>query len=164
MGACDCIITKVTAFIHPKRTFYSLPVVKLILPVLQAGPGTIAEAMIRGLPIILNDFIAGQVITLFSSLNYSEAFQISCYIFFLNHQEAGNVPYVVKNGCGKFSKSPTEIASIVAQWFGPKSDELVAMSNNALKLAKSDAVFKIVNDLHELVTQRRLLRQYSCAT
>ncbi|CAN6482256.1 unnamed protein product [Victoria cruziana] len=36
MGACDCIITK-------------------------AGPGTIAEAMIRGLPIILNDYIAGQV-------------------------------------------------------------------------------------------------------
>ncbi|KAJ6847708.1 monogalactosyldiacylglycerol synthase, chloroplastic [Iris pallida] len=35
MGACDCIITK-------------------------AGPGTIAEAMIRGVPIILNDFIAGQ--------------------------------------------------------------------------------------------------------
>lgn len=29
--------------------------------VLQAGPGTIAEAMIRGLPIILNDYIAGQV-------------------------------------------------------------------------------------------------------
>lgn len=28
---------------------------------LQAGPGTIAEAMIRDLPIILNDFIAGQV-------------------------------------------------------------------------------------------------------
>ncbi|KAK1290358.1 hypothetical protein QJS10_CPB18g00339 [Acorus calamus] len=37
MGACDCIITK-------------------------AGPGTIAEAMIRGLPIILNGFIAGQVL------------------------------------------------------------------------------------------------------
>ncbi|PIA46005.1 hypothetical protein AQUCO_01600340v1 [Aquilegia coerulea] len=37
MGACDCIITK-------------------------AGPGTIAEAMIQGLPIILNDYIAGQVI------------------------------------------------------------------------------------------------------
>ncbi|XP_008645757.1 probable monogalactosyldiacylglycerol synthase 2, chloroplastic-like isoform X1 [Zea mays] len=36
MAACDCIITK-------------------------AGPGTIAEALIRGLPIILNDFIPGQV-------------------------------------------------------------------------------------------------------
>jgi hypothetical protein len=30
----------------------------------QAGPGTIAEAMIRGMPIILNDYIAGQVFSL----------------------------------------------------------------------------------------------------
>ncbi|OMO90651.1 Drug/metabolite transporter [Corchorus olitorius] len=103
MGACDCIITK-------------------------AGPGTIAEAMIRGLPIILNGYIAGQ--------------------------EAGNVPYVVENGFGKFSKLPKEIANIVADWFGPKADELKAMSQNALKLAKADAVFKIVHDLHELVRQR----------
>ncbi|OIV96452.1 hypothetical protein TanjilG_07844 [Lupinus angustifolius] len=111
MGACDCIITK-------------------------AGPGTIAEAMIRGLPIILNGYIAGQ--------------------------EAGNVPYVVENGCGKFSKSPKEIAKIVSDWFGPKADELKAMSQNALKLARPDAVFKIVQDLHELVRQRSLHPEYSC--
>jgi len=35
---------------------------------LQAGPGTIAESMIRGLPIILNGFIAGQVNFLFLPL------------------------------------------------------------------------------------------------
>ncbi|XP_015884255.3 monogalactosyldiacylglycerol synthase, chloroplastic isoform X2 [Ziziphus jujuba] len=113
MGACDCIITK-------------------------AGPGTIAEAMIRGLPIILNGYIAGQ--------------------------EVGNVPYVVENGCGKFSKSPKEIASIVAQWFGPKAYELKAMSQNASKLARPDSVFKIVHDLHELVRQRSFVPQYSCTT
>nr|CAD1825031.1 unnamed protein product [Ananas comosus var. bracteatus] len=114
MGACDCIITK-------------------------AGPGTIAEALIRGLPIILNGYIAGQ--------------------------EAGNVPFVVENGCGKFSKSPKEIAKIVADWFGPRMDELKAMSQNALKMARPDAVFKIVHDLHELVRERSLLvPQYSCAT
>ncbi|CAI0438575.1 unnamed protein product [Linum tenue] len=104
----------------------------------QAGPGTIAEAMIRGLPIILNDYIAGQ--------------------------EVGNVPYVVENGCGKFSKSPKEIASIVGQWFGPKKEELTAMSQNALKLARPDAVFKIVNDMHELVRQRSYVPQFNCAT
>lgn len=37
---------------------------------LQAGPGTIAEAMIRGLPIILNDYIAGQVIFLLNSSKF----------------------------------------------------------------------------------------------
>ncbi|KAL2525414.1 Monogalactosyldiacylglycerol synthase 1 [Abeliophyllum distichum] len=112
MGACDCIITK-------------------------AGPGTIAEAMIQGLPIILNGYIAGQ--------------------------ESGNVPYVVENGCGKFSKSPKEIAKIVFQWFGPKQDELIAMSHNALRLARPDAVFKIVHDLHELVKEKNILTQY-CTT
>ncbi|CAA3032373.1 probable monogalactosyldiacylglycerol synthase, chloroplastic [Olea europaea subsp. europaea] len=112
MGACDCIITK-------------------------AGPGTIAEAMIRGLPIILNGYIAGQ--------------------------EAGNVSYVVENGCGKFSRSPQEIANIVSQWFGPKQDKLIAMSQNALRLARPDAVFKIVHDLHELVRQKTVLLQY-CTT
>nr|GMD44355.1 probable monogalactosyldiacylglycerol synthase, chloroplastic [Ipomoea batatas] len=109
MGACDCIITK-------------------------AGPGTIAEAMTRGLPIILNGYIAGQ--------------------------EAGNVPYVVENGFGKFSKSPKEIADIVGCWFGPRQDELKAMSQNALRLARPDAVFKIVQDLDELVRQRSFVTQY----
>jgi 1,2-diacylglycerol 3-beta-galactosyltransferase len=79
-------------------------------------------------------------------------------------QEAGNVPYVVENGCGKFSKSPEQIAKIVADWFGPRSDELRVMSQNALKLARPDAVFKIVHDLHELVRQKCFVPQYACAT
>ncbi|KAL0739298.1 hypothetical protein Bca4012_015508 [Brassica carinata] len=112
MGACDCIITK-------------------------AGPGTIAEAMIRGLPIILNGYIAGQ--------------------------EVGNVPYVVENGCGEFSKSPIEISKIVAEWFEPRSRQLEIMSQNALRLARPEAVFKIVQDMHELVRQRNRLPQVSCS-
>ncbi|KAI3929825.1 hypothetical protein MKX01_025993 [Papaver californicum] len=103
MGACDCIITK-------------------------AGPGTIAEALIRGLPIILNDFIPGQ--------------------------EKGNVPYVVENGAGVFSRSPKQTASLVAAWFSTKSEELKRMSENALKLAQPEAVFNIVKDINDLARQR----------
>ncbi|XP_042377588.1 probable monogalactosyldiacylglycerol synthase 3, chloroplastic [Zingiber officinale] len=103
MGACDCIITK-------------------------AGPGTIAEALIRALPIILNDFIPGQ--------------------------EVGNVPYVVDNGAGVFSDNPEETASIVARWFGPGKKELKKFSHNALKLAQPDAVFNIVRDIHKLAKQK----------
>ncbi|WOK91614.1 hypothetical protein Cni_G00305 [Canna indica] len=114
MGACDCIITK-------------------------AGPGTIAEALIRGLPIILNDFIPGQ--------------------------EVGNVPYVVENGAGVFSKSSKKTAKLVASWFGPESDVLKKMSQNALKLAQPNAVFDIVKDIHELVQQQGPLSQIShCLT
>lgn len=103
MGACDCIITK-------------------------AGPGTIAEALIRGLPIILNDYIPGQ--------------------------EKGNVPYVVDNGAGVFTRSSKETARIVAEWFSTKTDELKRMSDNSLKLAQPEAVFDIVKDIHELACQR----------
>ncbi|WOG91308.1 hypothetical protein DCAR_0310556 [Daucus carota subsp. sativus] len=104
MDACDCIITK-------------------------AGPGTIAEALIRGLPIILNDFIPGQ--------------------------EKGNVPYVVDNGAGVFTQNANETGRIVAEWFSTKTDELQRMSQNALKLAKPNAVFDIVKDINDLVRQRR---------
>ncbi|XVE98419.1 hypothetical protein REPUB_Repub03eG0104900 [Reevesia pubescens] len=103
MGACDCIITK-------------------------AGPGTIAEALIRGLPIVLNDYIPGQ--------------------------EKGNVPYVVDNGAGVFTRSPKETARIVAEWFSTKTDDLKRMSENALRLAQPEAVFDIVKDIHELACQR----------
>ncbi|KAL0358368.1 UNVERIFIED_CONTAM: Monogalactosyldiacylglycerol synthase 2, chloroplastic [Sesamum angustifolium] len=110
MGACDCIITK-------------------------AGPGTIAEALIRGLPIILNDYIPGQ--------------------------EKGNVPYVVDNGAGLFTRSPNETARIVAEWFSTKKDELKRLSENALKLAQPEAVFDIVKDIHELACQRGPLANIS---
>ena len=79
-------------------------------------------------------------------------------------QEVGNVPYVVENGCGKFSKSPKEIAKIVGGWFGPKAEELAAMSQNALKLARPDAVFKIVHDMHQLLRQRTFVTHYSSVT
>ncbi|KAF8092199.1 hypothetical protein N665_0422s0028 [Sinapis alba] len=103
MGACDCIITK-------------------------AGPGTIAESLIRSLPIILNDYIPGQ--------------------------EKGNVPYVVENGAGVFTRSPKETARIVGEWFSTKTDELDQTSDNAGKLAQPEAVFDIVKDIDELSEQR----------
>jgi 1,2-diacylglycerol 3-beta-galactosyltransferase len=83
---------------------------------------------------------------------------------FLLGQEAGNVPYVVENGCGKFMKSPNKIAKVVSDWFGAKSEELHAMSQNCLKLARPDAVFKIVHDLHELAREKSCAVEFSHAT
>ena len=77
MAACDCIVTK-------------------------AGPGTIAEALISGLPIVLSGFIPGQ--------------------------EEGNVPYVVDNGVGEYNADPDAIAAIVARWFGPEREKLRTMA------------------------------------
>jgi hypothetical protein len=51
-------------------------------------------------------------------------------------QETGNVPFVVENGVGQYSEKPAEIAAIVAEWFGEKKGELIAMKERALKLAR----------------------------
>lgn len=64
------------------------------------------------------------------------------------------MPYVVNNGAGVFSKSPKEAARLIARWFGPDSEELKRMSENALKLAQPNAVFDIVRDINEVVQQR----------
>ncbi len=100
MGASDCIVTK-------------------------AGPGTIAEALIRGLPILLSGYIPGQ--------------------------EQGNVPFVVDNAVGVYAKHPTEIAGHVARWFGPDRADLQTMANNAHALANPQSTYKIVADLAEMI-------------
>jgi hypothetical protein len=46
------------------------------------------------------------------------------------------VPFVVENGVGQYSEKPAEIAAIVAEWFGEKKGELIAMKERALKLAR----------------------------
>jgi UDP-N-acetylglucosamine:LPS N-acetylglucosamine transferase len=61
------------------------------IPVTKAGPGTIAEASICGLPCILSSFLPGQ--------------------------EEGYVPYVMDNGFGCYRGSPEGIADTVEEWF-----------------------------------------------
>ncbi|MEZ4706136.1 MAG: glycosyltransferase [Caldilineaceae bacterium] len=100
MHACDLIVTK-------------------------AGPGTISEALIAGLPIILFDFIPGQ--------------------------ETGNVAYVEQNGAGIFAKSPLEVARTVAKWTRPGSANLDVLRANATRLARPRASLLIAEDLCHLV-------------
>ncbi|RIK34426.1 MAG: hypothetical protein DCC57_24330 [Chloroflexi bacterium] len=102
MAACNCIITK-------------------------AGPGTIAEALIRGLPILLSGYIPGQ--------------------------EEGNVPYVVDNRVGVYSEDPRAIAQRVAYWFGAGKDELAAMAANARRLGNPHSTEQIVAELAGLVQE-----------
>ena len=105
MSACDCIITK-------------------------AGPGTIAEALICGLPIMLNGFIP-------------------C-------QEAGNVSYVLENGVGAYDENPDKMASIVAGWFALDGEVLEEMSRKAKLLGRPEATFNIVRDLAGMACSERV--------
>ena len=98
MAASDCVISK-------------------------AGPGTIAEALICGLPILVSGFIPGQ--------------------------EAGNVSYVVENGVGAYNDSPDGIAATVSDWAG--GNQLPQMSARARQLARPRAAYDIVDEIAELL-------------
>ncbi|MEZ4663070.1 MAG: glycosyltransferase [Caldilineaceae bacterium] len=102
MHACDLIVTK-------------------------AGPGTISEALIAGLPMILFDFIPGQ--------------------------ETGNVAYVEHNGVGVFAPSPSEVAHTIAIWTCPGSPILNEMRANALRLARPRASLLMAEDLCHVVAR-----------
>lgn len=90
------------------------------LIVSKAGPGTIAEALIKGLPIVLSGFLPGQ--------------------------EAPNVKYVTEQGVGTFARQPEAIASIVSGWLGNPS-RLRRMSARAKDLAKPNATSEIVKEM-----------------
>jgi 1,2-diacylglycerol 3-beta-galactosyltransferase len=88
----------------------------------KAGPGTIAEAMICGVPIILNGCVP-------------------C-------QEEGNIPFVIENQVGAYSETPKIIAQIVSKWLDPEnSSELKEMSQRAKALGRPNATFNIIRDL-----------------
>jgi len=97
MGAADCLVTK-------------------------AGPGTIAEAMIKGLPCLLTSFVPGQ--------------------------EEGNVSFVTEAGAGKFVQEtdPNKIADTVLDWLCDK-EMMEQMSKAARKLAKPRATLEIARRL-----------------
>jgi 1,2-diacylglycerol 3-beta-galactosyltransferase len=99
MAAADCIVTK-------------------------AGPGTIAEASICGLPVMLSGHLPGQ--------------------------ETGNVKHVLAHGFGAYSRNPRVIARTVAAWLDdPACLEL--LSANARAAARPAAAHQIMCDVVELL-------------
>lgn len=89
----------------------------------KAGPGTIAEALIRGLPIVITGYLPGQ--------------------------EEANVKYVVSEQVGQFAKKPVKIAELVARWLA--NPQLLAdMSCRALAIARPHASLEIAADLMEV--------------
>jgi 1,2-diacylglycerol 3-beta-galactosyltransferase len=94
----------------------------------KAGPGTIAEASICGLPCILSSFLPGQ--------------------------EEGNVPYVEDNGFGCYRGSVDGMADTVQEWLASPA-KLEQMRDNALIAARPDATLDIARDLADMVIVRR---------
>jgi 1,2-diacylglycerol 3-beta-galactosyltransferase len=113
------------------------------LLITKAGPGTLAEALISGLPILING-------------------NIPC-------QEEGNIPYIVDNGAGECERDPTKIGEIVARWLSPEGKEAFKeMARRSRALGRPEAVFEIARDLAALADEgaerrRRLLEATAAA-
>jgi len=99
MGASDVIITK-------------------------AGPSTISEALIAGLPILLSGFVPGQ--------------------------EEGNVEYVINKGVGTWAEKPQRIADTLAQWLQPENEILTHMAQKAQRLGRPQAALDIAAEIFSL--------------
>jgi len=91
----------------------------------KAGPGTISEAFVAGLPLILFDYIPGQ--------------------------EEGNVAYVQAHQAGVFAREAQQVAKLVAEWLEPDNMTLAQMAQNAAALARPEAALTIAKKVCDLI-------------
>jgi 1,2-diacylglycerol 3-beta-galactosyltransferase len=90
--------------------------------VTKAGPATICEACIAGLPIVLSGAVPGQ--------------------------EDGNITYVVDNGAGTYAPGAHAVGDTVSEWLVEGPDRLARLSENALRLGLPRAVWEIAEEIH----------------
>jgi 1,2-diacylglycerol 3-beta-galactosyltransferase len=90
----------------------------------KAGPGSLHEAFLAGLPLILTGAIPGQ--------------------------EDGNVRLVVEGGAGVWAPDPSYAADLVARWTGADNDQLVQVAACSRALARPDAASAVADEVWQL--------------
>jgi 1,2-diacylglycerol 3-beta-galactosyltransferase len=98
--------------------------------VTKAGPATICEACISGLPMILSDAIPGQ--------------------------ETGNVEFVLENNAGVYAPNPSAVADAVRQWLSEGDAGLRQRASNARLIGRPNAVWDIVQEVWEYAHQPQI--------
>lgn len=91
------------------------------LLVTKAGPSTISEALVMGLPMVLSGALPGQ--------------------------ERPNVDYVVRAGAGAWAPTPGRAASAVRELLAPGSVRLAQMAARSRALARPDAAKRVAKIL-----------------
>ena len=91
----------------------------------KAGPGSICEGFLAGLPMILYHFLPGQ--------------------------ETGNVDYVVNNGAGIWASAPGQIVGVLKTWLDDP-DVLQRFAAASSHLARPNATRQIARRLVNLIT------------
>jgi 1,2-diacylglycerol 3-beta-galactosyltransferase len=91
----------------------------------RAGPGTISEALVVGLPVILYGYIPGQ--------------------------EEGNIAYIQEHRAGVYLEQPGEIAQVVLDWTSSQPSQLAELAHHAARLAYPGAAYRIANQVYDLI-------------
>jgi 1,2-diacylglycerol 3-beta-galactosyltransferase len=91
----------------------------------KAGPGTLSEAFMMGLPVIIFGYIPGQ--------------------------EEENVAYVQSHQAGRYIPDPVVIAQTLTQWFQPGNTTLRHMADQSAQLARPEAALKIAQRVYQLI-------------
>ncbi len=114
---------RVLGFVHDMHLWMSASDVL----VSKAGPGTIAEALICGLPILLYGYVPGQ--------------------------EEGNVEFVEKHGIGAYRPRPEDLARELVTWLSDPQRYLEPMRARARALAFPRATEDVVDTLIALIPE-----------
>jgi 1,2-diacylglycerol 3-beta-galactosyltransferase len=92
--------------------------------VTKAGPSTIAEACVAGLPMIISGKVPGQ--------------------------EDGNVDHIVDNGAGVYAPSPELVGEALAAWVNSARSTLDDYAAAAIKLARPRAAWDVAQEIHTI--------------
>jgi 1,2-diacylglycerol 3-beta-galactosyltransferase len=94
------------------------------LLVTKAGPGTLHEAFLAGLPLILSGAVPGQ--------------------------EEGNVRLAVEGGAGVWAPDPAQVASLISHWLYADREILARMGDRARSLARPDSADVVAKEVLQL--------------
>jgi 1,2-diacylglycerol 3-beta-galactosyltransferase len=112
--------TKIYGFVREMPLFFQAADIL----VTKAGPGTISEAFIAGLPLILYSRMPGQ--------------------------EEGNVTYVIDQGAGVWAPEPDQVVDTLNSWLHNPA-LLKRISNNSLRLGRPNSSRRIARLIAERV-------------
>lgn len=100
--------------------------------VTKAGPSTISEAAIAGLPMIISDRIPGQ--------------------------ESGNVRLVLENNAGVYLPKPDRVVDMIVDWLSEGPETLAQRAANAKRIARPNAVWEIADAVWEWANKPNIAR------
>jgi 1,2-diacylglycerol 3-beta-galactosyltransferase len=95
----------------------------------KSGSNTLAEALVRGLPMILFERVGGQ--------------------------EQRNPQYVEYSGAGMYCPRPAKIVNTLREWLS-NPEQLKSLSDNARQIARPQAAFDVARIVYDLATELKL--------